>query len=190
MRVWCAFWRACAHVRCLCGKKNKTKTTHNTQPNTKQKTKHKTKTTTLKNKPYNYYEFGQRYVGSLIDWSRSVLGAPDRWAGIAAQLAAGENVVLLANHQTEADPGVFAHMLAAAHPSMATDVIYVAGDRVVTDPLCKPFSMGRNLFCVHSKKRLDDVPGESRGDWGAAAPASFFACLTTNNPRITQQPTN
>ena len=28
----------------------------------------------------------------------------------------------------------------------------------VTDPLCKPFSMGRNLFCVHSKKRLDDIP--------------------------------
>jgi glycerol-3-phosphate O-acyltransferase len=95
-------------------------------------------------------------------------------------------VVLLANHQTEADPGVFAHMLkdrwgsrglvqdrgcgrspvaihhgppflatlnplllsqscACRHPNMATDVIYVAGDRVVTDPLCKPFSMGRNL---------------------------------------------
>ena len=33
-----------------------------------------------------------------------------------------------------------------------------AGDRVVTDPLCKPFSMGRNLFCVHSRKRLDDIP--------------------------------
>jgi glycerol-3-phosphate O-acyltransferase len=67
-------------------------------------------------------------------------------------------VVLLANHQTEADPGVFAHMLATSHPSLATDVIYVAGDRVVTDALCKPFSMGRNLFCVHSKKHLDDVP--------------------------------
>jgi glycerol-3-phosphate O-acyltransferase len=67
-------------------------------------------------------------------------------------------VVLLANHQTEADPGVFAHMLAASHHSLATDVIYVAGDRVVTDALCKPFSMGRNLFCVHSKKHLDDVP--------------------------------
>jgi glycerol-3-phosphate O-acyltransferase len=77
---------------------------------------------------------------------------------IQEQLAAGENVVLLANHQTEADPGVFAHMLAASHPSLATDVIYVAGDRVVTDALCKPFSMGRNLFCVHSKKHLDDVP--------------------------------
>lgn len=33
-----------------------------------------------------------------------------------------------------------------------------AGDRVVADPLCKPFSMGRNLFCVHSRKRMDDVP--------------------------------
>ena len=29
---------------------------------------------------------------------------------------------------------------------------------MVTDPLCKPFSMGRNLFCVHSRKRLDDIP--------------------------------
>ena len=43
----------------------------------------------------------------------------------AQLLAAGENVVLLANHQTEADPGVFAHMLKSTHPSMATDVIYV-----------------------------------------------------------------
>jgi len=37
-------------------------------------------------------------------------------------------------------------------------VVYVAGDRVVTDPMCKPFSMGRNLFCVHSKKHLNDIP--------------------------------
>jgi len=35
---------------------------------------------------------------------------------------------------------------------------YIAGDRVVADPLCKPFSMGRNLFCVHSRKRMDDIP--------------------------------
>ncbi|KAK4389713.1 Glycerol-3-phosphate acyltransferase, chloroplastic [Sesamum angolense] len=31
-------------------------------------------------------------------------------------------------------------------------------DRVVTDPLCKPFSMGRNLLCVYSKKHLNDDP--------------------------------
>jgi glycerol-3-phosphate O-acyltransferase len=108
--------------------------------------------------PYDYYQFGQRYVGSLIDFESSVLGRPDRWARVAEQLARGDNVVLLANHQTEADPGVFAHMLAASHPSLAEEVNYVAGDRVVTDPLCKPFSMGRNLFCVHSKRHMGDDP--------------------------------
>lgn len=107
---------------------------------------------------YSYFEFGQRYVASLTDFSRSVVGHKERWDAAAAQLAAGENVVLLANHQTEADPGVFAHMLMSLHPRMAEEVVYVAGDRVVTDPMCKPFSMGRNLFCVHSKKHLNDIP--------------------------------
>ena len=37
---------------------------------------------------------------------------------------------------------------------------YVAGDRVVTDLLCKPFSMGKNLLCVHSKKHMDDDPSQ------------------------------
>ncbi len=64
-----------------------------------------------------------------------VLGFRERWDAIEAALAKGENVVLLANHQTEADPGVFAHMLAASHPRLSTDVFYVAGDRVVSDPL-------------------------------------------------------
>ena len=53
---------------------------------------------------------------------------------------------------------MFALLLEARFPDLATDVIYVAGDRVVTDPLCKPFSMGRNLFCVHSKKHMGDDP--------------------------------
>lgn len=66
--------------------------------------------------------------------------------------------MLLANHQTEADPAVFAHMLEKSNPELATDVIYVAGDRVITDALCKPFSMGRNLYCVYSKRHMDDDP--------------------------------
>lgn len=108
--------------------------------------------------PYNYFEFGQRYVGTLIDFENSALGHRERWDHAAELLAQGHNVILLANHQTEADPGVFAHMLMSTQPGMAQNVIYVAGDRVVTDPLSKPFSMGRNLFCVHSKKHLDDIP--------------------------------
>lgn len=108
--------------------------------------------------PYNYYLFGQKYIRGLVDFSKSQLGHKERFAQISENLKAGHNVVLLANHQTEADPAVFALLLEAEFPDLATDVIYVAGDRVVTDPLCKPFSMGRNLFCVHSKKHMEDDP--------------------------------
>ena len=44
------------------------------------------------------------------------------------QLQQGHNVVLLANHQTEADPGVWALLLEKTHPQLATDIIYVAGE--------------------------------------------------------------
>ncbi len=30
----------------------------------------------------------------------------------------------------------------------------MAGDRVITDLLAKPFSMGKNLLCVNSKKHM------------------------------------
>ncbi|KAI7843474.1 hypothetical protein COHA_002950 [Chlorella ohadii] len=108
--------------------------------------------------PYDYFAFGQRYIRGLIDFKNSVLGHADRFEQIQKQLDAGENVVLIANHQSEADPAVFALLLEKAFPRLAEQVIYVAGDRVVTDALCKPFSMGRNLFCVHSKKHIDDIP--------------------------------
>ena len=108
--------------------------------------------------PYDYFEFGQKYVGSLTDFSRSYLGHRERFDAMQRQLDAGDNVIILANHQSEADPGVWAHMLMHTHPKLAKEVIYVAGDRVVSDPLCVPFSMGRNLFCVHSKRYIDVDP--------------------------------
>lgn len=108
--------------------------------------------------PYDYYKFGQNYVRTLINFNKSVVGHLERFQKVQEQLDAGDNVVLLANHQTEADPGVWALLLEKKLPHLATEIIYVAGDRVVADPLCKPFSMGRNLFCVHSRKRMDDIP--------------------------------
>ncbi|RVW69750.1 Glycerol-3-phosphate acyltransferase, chloroplastic [Vitis vinifera] len=74
------------------------------------------------------------------------------------KLQQGHNIVLISNHQTEADPAVIALLLESTNPLIAENMIYVAGDRVVTDPLCKPFSMGRNLLCVYSKKHMNDVP--------------------------------
>lgn len=51
--------------------------------------------------PYNYYNFGQRYIRGLIDFTTSLLGNEAGFEEIEQQLKNGENVVLLANHQTE-----------------------------------------------------------------------------------------
>ncbi|KAH7279600.1 hypothetical protein KP509_37G026000 [Ceratopteris richardii] len=109
--------------------------------------------------PYDYYMFGQNYIRLLLDFRNSYLGNTSYFDKIEAQLKQqGENVVLLSNHQTEADPAVMALLLEASHPYLAQKLIYIAGDRVVTDPFCKPFSMGRNLLCVYSKKHINDEP--------------------------------
>ncbi|CAM6066071.1 unnamed protein product [Sphagnum tenellum] len=108
--------------------------------------------------PYDYYEFGQNYVRPLIDYRNSYLGNIGVFDEIEGYLKRGENVILLSNHQTEADPAVIALLLETTHPFLAENLTYVAGDRVVLDPFCKPFSMGRNLLCVYSKKHLYDIP--------------------------------
>jgi glycerol-3-phosphate O-acyltransferase len=74
------------------------------------------------------------------------------------ELAQGENVILLANHQTEADPQAISIVLGQTHPEMADKIIYVAGERVTTDPLAIPFSMGCNLLCIYSKRYIDHPP--------------------------------
>lgn len=73
-------------------------------------------------------------------------------------LLQGHNIILMSNHQTEADPAIIALLLESRLPYIAENMTYVAGDRVVTDPLCKPFSIGRNLICVYSKKHMLDDP--------------------------------
>ena len=111
----------------------------------------------------------------------------DKIATMKEQLAAGENVILLANHQTEADPQIFSLLLDEAHPGFASSTIFVAGDRVTSDAIAMPFSMGRNLvranpnpnpsaspnpnpnhdhnanqLCIYSKRHLNNPP-EQRG---------------------------
>lgn len=45
-------------------------------------------------------------------------------------------------------------LLDPTYPDFAERTIFVAGDRVTTDLLAQPFSMGRNLLCIYSKKHL------------------------------------
>lgn len=47
----------------------------------------------------------QNYVSSLINFDISVVGHLENFDKAAEYLAKGDNVIMLANHQTEADPG-------------------------------------------------------------------------------------
>ncbi|KAL6985710.1 Glycerol-3-phosphate dehydrogenase [NAD(+)] [Sarracenia purpurea var. burkii] len=107
--------------------------------------------------PFDYYMFAQNYIRPLIDFRSSYVGNISLFYEMEEKLQQGHNIVLISNHQTEADPAVIALLLEATHPQIAENITYVAGDRVITDPLCKPFSMGRNLLCVYSKKHMNDV---------------------------------
>ncbi|KAI8530564.1 hypothetical protein RHMOL_Rhmol11G0069600 [Rhododendron molle] len=108
--------------------------------------------------PFDYYMFVKRYIRPLIDFRSSYVGNISIFREMEEKLQQGHNIVLISNHQTEADPAVIELLLETRHPHIAENMTFVAGDRVITDPLCKPFSMGRNLLCVYSKKHMNDVP--------------------------------
>ncbi|XP_022995677.1 glycerol-3-phosphate acyltransferase, chloroplastic isoform X1 [Cucurbita maxima] len=108
--------------------------------------------------PFDYYIFGQNYIRPLIDFGNSFVGNLSLFKDIEEKLQQGHNVVLISNHQTEADPAIISLLLEKTNPYIAENTIFVAGDRVLADPLCKPFSIGRNLICVYSKKHMFDIP--------------------------------
>ncbi|XP_044501279.1 glycerol-3-phosphate acyltransferase ATS12, chloroplastic-like isoform X2 [Mangifera indica] len=108
--------------------------------------------------PFDYYMLGQNYIRPLIDFSNSYAGNISLFYEMEQKLQQGHNIILISNHQTEADPAIIALLLESANSHIAENLNYVAGDRVLTDPLCKPFSMGRNLICVYSKKHMFDAP--------------------------------
>lgn len=84
----------------------------------------------------------------------------EQLARIEKQLAKKENVVLFANHQIEADPQAISILLEKTYPKIGESLIFVAGERVITDLLAVPFSMGRNLLCIYSKRYIDYPPEE------------------------------
>lgn len=108
--------------------------------------------------PFDYYQFGLDFIKPLINFSESkVLGLPNI-DEIVGSLTKGENVILLANHQTEPDPQIINLMLKDKYPHFVSKMIFVAGHRVIEDPLAIPLSMGCNLLCIYSKKHIDFPP--------------------------------
>ncbi|WP_420422179.1 1-acyl-sn-glycerol-3-phosphate acyltransferase [Simkania sp.] len=108
--------------------------------------------------PIDYYKFGLDFLRPLVDLPHSTVNGLGNLKQIATQLEKKENVILFANHQIEADPQAISVLLENHEPKFAENLIFVAGTRVTTDPLAIPFSMGRNLLCIHSKKYIDDPP--------------------------------
>jgi glycerol-3-phosphate O-acyltransferase len=107
----------------------------------------------------DFYAWGCAFFRPFIDMEKSQVMGTENLEKAMAQVAAGENVVFFANHQTEADPQVVSIMLEkAGFAEQSEKVVYVAGHKVTTDPLAIPFSMGRNLICIHSKKHIDADP--------------------------------
>jgi len=109
--------------------------------------------------PHDYYALNKRFMRPLVDTADSRLVGEENFRKMQAQLAAGENVVLLSNHQTEADPSAFTALLDPLDDGkFAYDMVHVAGDRVTTDPVAVPFSKGRNLLCIYSKRHMNNPP--------------------------------
>jgi glycerol-3-phosphate O-acyltransferase len=61
--------------------------------------------------PLDYYAFGCDFFRPAVDLPRSVVSGSPSLSLAAAQMRRGENVVFLANHQSEADPQVMSLML-------------------------------------------------------------------------------
>lgn len=108
--------------------------------------------------PVDYYRFSLDFIRPLIDLPHSKIVGAEFLDQIDRQLKRNENVVLLANHQTETDPQAIAILLEKTHPQIGEKMIYVAGERVTTDLLAIPFSMGCDLLCIYSKRYIDQPP--------------------------------
>ncbi len=110
--------------------------------------------------PVDYYQFGLDFIRPFIDFDRSKIFGLNALKAIQEQIKKRENVILLANHQTEPDPQVLSLLLEKIDPKLAVDMVFVAGHRVISDPMAIPMSLGRNLLCIYSKKHIAYPPEE------------------------------
>jgi glycerol-3-phosphate O-acyltransferase len=107
--------------------------------------------------PFDHYLFGLRQAELMVDQDTSLVKC-DIVSQIKQQLASGENAIILSNHQTELDCHLVGLLLGKIHPEFTYNLIWVAGDRVVNDPIAVPLSLGLNLICIYSKKHINHPP--------------------------------
>ena len=108
--------------------------------------------------PFDYYQFGLDFIRPLVDQEKSLIMGENNLHEIIRKLQEKENIIFLANHQTETDPQALSILLEKDFSRLGENMIYVAGERVTSDPLAIPFSMGCDLLCIYSKKYMDHPP--------------------------------
>lgn len=112
----------------------------------------------LERTPNDYYQFGLEMLRPLIKWQSSHFLGHHHLQLMEEIVARGDNIVLFSNHQSEADPQIISLFLEKEGCNLAEKMIFVAGHRVVTDPFAIPFSRGRNLICIYSKRYIEHPP--------------------------------
>lgn len=119
----------------------------------------------MRGPPFDFTSFGNLFSRPMVNLPRSYMEPSHSYAvfeRIVQQLAAGDNVCLLGNHQSEADPFAiyhsFRHFFGERGGQLAEAMIFMAGDRVRDDPLAAPFSAGRSMLTVFSKNHINDDP--------------------------------
>jgi len=108
--------------------------------------------------PFDFYDFALSMVQPLVDWDRSYIKGREHLDDIISATKRGDNVILLANHQTEVDPQAINLLVSPISYSLASSMTYIAGHRVTSDPLAVPFARGTNMLCIHAKRYIDQPP--------------------------------
>lgn len=108
--------------------------------------------------PVDYYQLGLDMLRPLVIFDSSKVLGLTHVESLSKQLSKGDNIILFANHQTEPDPQAISLLLEKTYPKLAEEMIFVAGHRVISDPLAIPLSLGRNLLCIFSKKHIENPP--------------------------------
>jgi glycerol-3-phosphate O-acyltransferase len=106
-----------------------------------------------------FFQFGLDFLKPFVDLQHSTCFGLENIERINQQLKRGENIILFSNHQTEADPQMLFMIFEKLNKAQfCQQIIFVAGERVITDPFAIPFSLGCNLICIFSKKHIDNPP--------------------------------
>ncbi len=108
--------------------------------------------------PIDFYSFSIDFFSPFIDKNECNILGKDHIGEILEILEKGENVILLANHQTEADPTLLGVLLDDEYPGLIRKMTAIAGARVTSDPVVTPMTRGQNIICVYSKRYFDHHP--------------------------------